>query len=171
MAWLESHQTLGAHPKTRKLAHLLGISRAATIGHLHYLWWWAMDYAQDGDLSRFEPLDIAIGAEWEGDADAFVEALVRAGFVDADDRVLIIHDWWEYGGKLIEKRRTDAERKRAARGQSPDDTRTAAVRGESIRRTSAVQKASVQETAQVENQPNQQNQTQPTGQNLPHAPN
>ena len=37
-----------------KLARRLGVSLPAAIGHLHLLWWWAMDYAQDGDLTRWQ---------------------------------------------------------------------------------------------------------------------
>lgn len=123
MAWIESHQTLGSHPKTRKLAHLLKVSKPAAIGHLHCLWWWAVDYAEDGDLSRFDALDIAIGAEWEGDEELFAEALVTAGFLDLDDAGgYQIHDWDDYAGKLIERRKANAERMRAARAERESGT-------------------------------------------------
>lgn len=115
MAWIESHQELGAHPKTLKFARLLNISRAAAVGHLHFLWWWALDYSQDGDLSRFEALDIAIGGEWEGDAAAFVDALARAGFIDVTPNGWAVHDWDQYGGRLQDRRAKDAERKRNSR--------------------------------------------------------
>lgn len=114
MAYIESHQELGSHPKTRKLARLLGISRATAVGHLHFLWWWATDYAGDGCLARFDPLDIAVGAEWDGDPDAFLAALIDAGFVDPDRA---IHDWDEYAGKLNDRRARNAERMRAARAR------------------------------------------------------
>ncbi|TDA68003.1 MAG: HNH endonuclease [Clostridia bacterium] len=111
MAWIESHQTLGQHPKTRRLARCLGISLPAAVGHLHYLWWWALDYARDGDLSKFEPEDIAGAALWEGDATAFIEALVKTGFVDRDEEGLAIHDWGDYAGRLIEQREKQARRR------------------------------------------------------------
>lgn len=115
--WIESHQELGSHPKTQKLARILGLSKPTVVGHLQYLWWWATDYAQEGDLSRFDPLDIAIGAEWEGNPDLFLDALIRSGFVDRDEDGggLSIHDWHDYAGKLIERRAKNAERMRAAR--------------------------------------------------------
>lgn len=116
MVYIESHQELGSHPKTRKLARLLGVSRVAVVGHLHYLWWWAMDYADDGDLGRFTDVDIAVGCEWEGDAGEFVAALIEAGFVDADRH---IHDWHEYAGKLVTRRRANAARMREARAKDP----------------------------------------------------
>ena len=49
--WIKSYQDLGRHPKTSRLARTLGISRPAAIGHWHLLWWWALDYAKDGDLA------------------------------------------------------------------------------------------------------------------------
>jgi len=118
--WIESHQELGSHPKTQKLARILGLSKPTVVGHLQYLWWWATDYAQEGDLSRFDPLDIAIGAEWEGNPDLFLDALIRAGFVDRDEDGggLSIHDWHDYAGKLIERRAKNAERMRAARADT-----------------------------------------------------
>lgn len=111
MAWIESHQTLKDHPKTRRLARYLKISVPAAIGHLHCLWWWALDYAQDGDLSKYEPADIADAAMWEGDAEEFVAALVKAGFLDQDNEDLRIHDWDEYTGRLIAEIETKKKRK------------------------------------------------------------
>lgn len=130
--WIESHQELGAHPKTLKLARILGIPRAQVVGHLHYLWWWSVDYAQDGSLAKFESLDIAIGGDWAGEPDVFVQGLVRAGFVDDADGVLSIHDWDQYIGRLLEARRRDAERKRNSRAAAemsagcPPDVRVTA---------------------------------------------
>lgn len=134
MAWIESHQELGAHPKTQKLARILGLSKPTVVGHLHYLWWWATDYAQDGNLSRFDSLDIAIGAEWEGDPDEFVSALIRSGFL-CDDDGLSIHDWNDYAGKLIERRAKNAERMRAARASTDDERATHVQRTQRARAT------------------------------------
>lgn len=124
MAWIESHQSLGDHPKTRKLARLLGIPKVAVIGHLHCLWWWATDYAEDGSLQRYDDLDIAIGAEWDGDPASFLDALVTAGFLDDDEHGLRIHDWDEYAGKLIERRKANAERMRKTRAEHEQGTET-----------------------------------------------
>ena len=122
-AWIESHQTLVRHPKTMRLARSLGVSVPTAIGHLHCLWWWALEYAQDGELTEFEPEDIASASLWEGDAQAFVSALIESCFLDHADTALYIHDWHDYAGKLIEKRKSDAERKRQSRtsDQRPTD--------------------------------------------------
>jgi hypothetical protein len=117
MAWIESHQSLRDHPKTRKLARILDISVPAAIGHLHCLWWWAMDYSDDGDISRHDALDIAIGGGWDDDPGRFVDALVAVGFLDSDDDHTGIHDWPDYGGKLTSRRKANAERMRDARAK------------------------------------------------------
>jgi len=116
MAWIESHQELAQHPKTRRLVRALGVSLPTAIGHLHMLWWWAMDYADQGDLTAYSDEDIADAVAWDGDARVFVTALRTAGFLN-EDRT--IHDWRTYVGRLLDKRRADAERKRRERGQPP----------------------------------------------------
>ena len=134
MAWIESHQTLAAHPKTRKLAMLLGVSKPAAIGHLHCFWWWALDYASDGSLNSYDYLDIAIGAEWDGDAQSFFDAMVAVGFIDiTDDGDRIIHDWYDYAGKLIERRKANAQRMKEARAAQSEGTNS--ERAAHVRRT------------------------------------
>lgn len=114
MAWIESHQELRDHPKTIRLATRLGVHRMQAVGHLHALWWWCLAYADTGDLTEFEDAEIAVGAGWDDDPGDFVAALSASGWLDGDRSV---HDWHEYAGKLVEKRRADAERKAAARRQ------------------------------------------------------
>ena len=118
MAWIESHQELKDHPKTRKLARHLGITVPAAIGHLHCLWWWALEYAQDGDLSEYDAEDIAEAAMWDGESATFTDALVKAGFIDsADDTdARTIHDWMEYAGRLVtaRRRKSDAMKEKRA---------------------------------------------------------
>ena len=133
MAWIESHQTLDRHPTLLQATVLLGVSKPALIGHLHLLWHWALDFAQDGDLTCYSMEQIAMAAEWPGDPRAFVEALIecgpggRAGFLDNPDHErLLLHDWYEYGGKLIEARKQNAERQKAHRERHKDDHNAAA---------------------------------------------
>lgn len=125
MAWIESHQTLWDNVKTRKATRALDITDVELVGHLHSLWHWAIDHAEDGDLSKFDVDDIAIAARWDGDAHEFVEALVGCGPGDdpgflepggpigdpTEGRVgeLVIHDWWEHAGRLIAQRRAARE--------------------------------------------------------------
>lgn len=113
MAWIESHQSLRNHPKLARLARQLGIPKPQAVGHLMYLWWAAVDYAPDGDLSALEVEEIAEMADWQGDAQAFYAALVKAEFIDVDP--CRIHDWEQYGGRLLTKREANAERQRKHR--------------------------------------------------------
>ena len=107
MAWIEVHQTLPSHRKIKALKRELKIKTPQAVGHMVMLWLWAVDNAPDGDLSRIDPDDIAEAAEWPKDGKAFVDAMIRAGFLDDDMR---LHDWGEFSGMLMEKR----EAKRAS---------------------------------------------------------
>lgn len=93
MAWIESHQSLGNHPKLIRLAGCLKISKAQAVGHLHFLWWWALDYAPDGDLSKLSKKEIAGAATWDGDEKLFNDALHVTQWVNSDEK---IHDWDVY---------------------------------------------------------------------------
>ncbi len=90
MAWIESHQSLGRHPKLFRLASKLRINKAQAIGHLQYLWWWALDFAPTGNLSAFTSAEISAGAEWPGEPGPFHEALCDCVWIDPDG---MIHDW------------------------------------------------------------------------------
>lgn len=157
MAWIESHQSLREHPKCKKFCRLLRVSKPEAVGYLHMLWWWALDYAEDGSLSKYDAMDIAIGAEWEGDETEFVNALVTAGFLDRDGESLVIHDWHEYAGKLIERRARNAKRMRDARADN--DAGTDEPRASHVQRTPD---ARVQLPTQPTNQPNPTVPNQPT---------
>jgi len=136
MAWIEAHQQLRDHPKITRLGRLLDVPRTSATGHMMFLWWWALDHAEDGDLSDYDALDIADAAGFEGDAETFVDALLacgpgdRHGFVCRNDGRLVLHDWWDYAGKLVDRRVKDRERKRAQRessnGRPADVHRTSA---------------------------------------------
>ena len=110
MAWIEAHQELANHPKTLKLSLLLKIPKAQVIGMLLLLWWWAVDYAPDGDLSKFDITILSDIMGYKGkDQKKVVEALITAGFLNED---ITIHDWNEYTGRLIERRETEKEYKK-----------------------------------------------------------
>lgn len=132
IAWIESHQELARHPKTKRFARVLDISLPAAVGHLHFFWWWAMDYAQDGDLSRYDKHDIADACGWEDDAGKIFNALSESGFVDMDEQGMSIHDWFDYAGRLIEKKEQNKERKRRSRANKTDRNKS----NEDVTRTS-----------------------------------
>lgn len=143
MAWIQSHQELARHPKTRRLARALGVSIPCAVGHLHMLWWYALDFAEDGDLTAHAQEDIADACMWDGDPGILWHGLITTGFVDCDEdedgnEISVIHDWYEYAGKLIERRKTDAERKKSARHPAPSETTPTPANGQitDVQRTS-----------------------------------
>lgn len=129
MAWIESHQELARHPKTKRLGRALGICLPQAVGHLHFLWWWALDYAEDGSLAGYSNEDIAEAAGWEGDAAEFVQAMLDCGvggghgfLAHGDSGHLEIHDWEEYAGRLLKQRRANVQRTQRWREANADVT-------------------------------------------------
>lgn len=80
-----------------------------------------MDNLQDGNMSVVEPEDIADEMMYQGDANELMTALLYAGFIDERGGSYFIHDWHDYIGRLLDKRKVDAERKRTKRGKNKDD--------------------------------------------------
>lgn len=129
MAWIKVEQTLVNHNKVLDVAGDLEIGVPQATGMMILLWLWALDNAPDGSLEKVRPRSLAIAAQWDGDPDAFVEALKNAHLLDvAEDGSLYLHDWHEYGGKLTAKREAEKERSRRRRaetnGQPTDDRET-----------------------------------------------
>lgn len=117
MAWIELHQQLPSHPKTRRLTRALGLAVPQdipqTVGHLCMFWLWCVDYAVDGSLERMSAQDIADAAGWMGDPDLFMDAMRQAEFIDTDENGAdFVHDWDDYIGRLLAFR--EKERKRNA---------------------------------------------------------
>jgi DnaD/phage-associated family protein len=128
MAWIESHQSLSRHRKTMRVVALLKVDRHRLIGHLHELWWWALDSATpDGLLAGGTAEEIALGAGWpEKDAERFLDALVTAGFVDLSPSGPVLHNWYQYAGKLLGRRAANRDRMKDARAgavRRTDDAR------------------------------------------------
>jgi hypothetical protein len=126
MAWIESHQELARHPKTKRFARAAGISIPESIGYLHLLWWWALDFAQDGNLADYTDEDIADAMLWEGDPKKIVDALISSGFIDATNSGSgrAVHDWSDYAGRLISRRDKNRERMQHARSADNSVQRT-----------------------------------------------
>lgn len=113
MAWIELHQTLREHKKMFACADALSLSRIEMIGTLVSLWLWALDNAQDGSLAGVSDKTIARVCDFpEKKAGKLVAALAEHGFLDYDGEHYSIHDWFDYAGKLMERREKDRNRKR-----------------------------------------------------------
>jgi hypothetical protein len=100
MAWLRSEQSLLHHPKTHLLQSYLKTTLPETIGRLHMLWYWCLDYALDGDLSRKEPKMI------EQSCQIPLKLLIKAGFVDSRP-YRRIHDWYGNQSYYLKSRYKD----------------------------------------------------------------
>jgi len=145
MAWIRVDQSLRDHRKLIALANELGIGAAAATGHLVLLWLWCLDNAPDGKLTRIDPAIMGEAAQYHVCADGtnrgsatFLEALVACGWVDkrghGTDRPpdFQIHNWEEYGGKLLQSRDRHREVVRQSRDRL-DQSRSDQSRREKIR--------------------------------------
>lgn len=110
MNWLRVDSAIRDHPKCRKLGIILSKERAHS--YVIDLWGWAARYCQDGDLSEVSALDIALACGWDDQPEKLLDALVKCRFVDRDGDVMVIHDWPEHQGKLIERASLSAQRSR-----------------------------------------------------------
>lgn len=114
MAWFEAHETMARHPKTLKLARLLKADRRYAVGLLHDLFAWGLTAAEkDGRLPDMHAEDIAaaLDAPPGKRGKAVVDALVECGQLEIVDGCYHIHDWYDYAGKLMDKREADRIRK------------------------------------------------------------
>lgn len=104
MAWIESHQNLERHPKTIFLSVRMGWGIEETIGRLHKFWWWVLDFAPTGDLSKYGPgiIASAFGVPMSADMSSqFVSSLAEVGWLDRGSGVLRVHDWPRYAGRYL----------------------------------------------------------------------
>jgi hypothetical protein len=114
MAWIESHQSLATHRKLYKLSSILGIGRPQAVGHLHFLWWWALDNASNGNLQEIPGSVVEDVVGWAGEPLKFYNALIESEWIDSD--TLTLHNWQNYAGKLISRRENDKIRHRKSLG-------------------------------------------------------
>lgn len=104
MAWIRLEQNLKSHPKFLKLRTMMNIDEDAALGRLSLLWLWALDYALDGDLRKFDPAIVQSACKIP------IETLVKCAFVDIRPYSRI-HDWWDYVGNYLKLRFKDRPEK------------------------------------------------------------
>lgn len=120
MAWISVYQEVDG-PKLRKLARLLNASKAEALGILNFLWFWGMNNSDETGLileAGREDIESALSGTTKIYAKLVVDSLFEAGWLDAEENNIFIHDWdtWqEQWYKLQEVRRNNAERKRKSR--------------------------------------------------------
>ena len=93
MAYFEFHDTLPDHFKTKKLTAILSTQKVTAVGYLACLFAWTIRFRPGGILEREI---VAPAAEWIGDSEQFVKALVQSGFAEEKAEKIVIHDWSEY---------------------------------------------------------------------------
>lgn len=109
MAWIESHQNLEDHPKIMLLCSKTGWNVDEAIGKLQRLWWWALKYAEDGDLSKYDPSQFLVRLDSKIDPKLLFEILKEVNFIEKNG---LIHDWLDYSGRyLTSKYRTSNQLK------------------------------------------------------------
>lgn len=116
MAWIESHQSLGTHRKLLALCQALHIDDTRAVGMLHYLWWWALDNAPDGDITGVSDKTLAVASHWHGTPTLWEQTLRQVGLVDGGiEERRILHNWQDYTGKLVSARERNRERQQSFR--------------------------------------------------------
>lgn len=117
MAYIPVYQSLLGHKFMIRLQIATGLPVVHLTGHLVCLWLWSIDNARDGVLPD-EAAIVAHAAQWSGDADTWLAALLNSGFVamESDGR-LLIHDWDDYIGSYFDslERHRKINRDRQAR--------------------------------------------------------
>lgn len=111
LPWIELHVGLPRHPKAKRLGLLLGNPRAWT--HMAELWLWCAENCPSG-LIAGEDADLLLedAAGWTGERGRFIEAALRAGFVERTPDGLRAHGWSERAAAHVAKLERDAERQR-----------------------------------------------------------
>jgi hypothetical protein len=115
------YEDVHRHPKTRQLAQrirallptlqgpdglVMQVCRAEAVAQLHRLCCWACRESESGEVGHLDPDQFAFILQWR-DADTapqLLRAWVEAGFLDARDGSLFIHDWDFYASPLIKNR-------------------------------------------------------------------
>lgn len=150
MAWIELHQTLPTNKKTLRLKKILKIKTPQAIGHLCLLWLWALDNAEDGDLSILSDDEVSEVSGWTGKPETFVAALIEAGFLDEDRH---IHHWEEYAGALIDKREVTREQNKIRQQARRDKIKNSHDRHASVTRDGSVTNENVTRDNSVSHAP------------------
>ena len=87
------------------------------VGHLVSLWLWSVDHLEGDSFAHLNNRTIADAAGWRRRPDTFVQVLTQEGLFDEDRR---IHDWDFYVGRLVDRRKADAARKRRDRAAAKE---------------------------------------------------
>jgi len=102
------------HPKIRRLKRKLG---AEGVLSLYNLWCFCKEYRSRGILTGMESSDISEAADYSGDTDAFVGALLELRLLDNKEGVLTVHGWDKYNSDKLKKQSAKKAIKEASTGE------------------------------------------------------
>jgi hypothetical protein len=116
MVWIRVDVSVTRHPKLQRFSKAMGMSRHEGLGVLVDLWSWAVEYSDDGDLSKYTSEELVMALNLQP-TNALIEhdllqALEDAGLVDRDNDKVQLHDWDAHQGQLMAQRERSRERQR-----------------------------------------------------------
>ena len=100
MPWIDSHTVLIRHRKLIALANDLRLKPVYALGHLHALWYAAIEQQEDGDLSVWTDTFIAVQSHFSGSAPQWVSLLRKHRWLDGK----LVHDWLDYAGPYLKSK-------------------------------------------------------------------
>lgn len=114
LQWIQVDANLSTHRKSVHLAALIGDQRAWT--YPVQLWAWASQNQPDGFVrGSAAKLVVEHVSGWRGEPGKLYESMLEAGWLDAQEDGVFIHDWPDHQGAHIAKAEKDAERQRERR--------------------------------------------------------
>lgn len=88
--------------KFKRLKRRLKLTDRGAAGLLEVLWQRSCKDCPRGDVGQFTNEEIAVMADYEGDADELVRTLVECRWLDeSDEHRLLIHDWHEHAPNYV----------------------------------------------------------------------
>lgn len=88
--------------KFKRLKRRLKLSDRGAAGLLEVLWQRCCKDCPRGNVGQFTNEEIAVMADYEGDADELVQTLVECRWLDeSDEHRLLIHDWHEHAPNYV----------------------------------------------------------------------
>src|SRR5262245_35761523 len=108
-----ARQTIFAHPKLHRLAHLLGLPRPYALGLLEYIWNVAY---QSGNHVLGDALAVELAAEWVGEPGKLAATLVEVRLLDQlEGGRLAIHDFWVHAPNYVGDRAVREQQRQQAK--------------------------------------------------------
>jgi hypothetical protein len=108
--------------KVKRLYRELGADGPLSV---LFLWLYTAENRPHGELRGMDTEDIAIAAQWPGDAEKFVECVTRLKFLDRKGKLLTVHDWesnnpWAFGAPERKMKAAKAAKVKWAKNNEKD---------------------------------------------------